>query len=145
MTIALAGLPGTALGGGPALVSHDRFEFAHQETNLNICGDLGVFSFSGRTVVTLVELEDDAFHFILTERGTYTLTFLDGEQETWDSRFVETVSVHAPPNGSFKVIVAFNSFEGPIRIHEMTTFVVGPDGTVRIDDQRFVVDECPAA
>ena len=143
MTIAVAGLPGTALAGDPARVSHDRSEFAFEVTDTNICGDLGVFSFSGTAILSLVERADDGFHFLLVERGTYTLTFPDGE--VWASRFVETVSVHASPNGSFSSVVAFNSFEGPIRIHEMTTYVVGPDGTVRVDDQRSVVDECPAA
>ena len=145
LTIALCALPGAALGGGPALVTHDRSEFAHEVTDLNICGDVGLFSFSGTTTVTLVEFADGAFHFVLVEKGTYTLTFLGGDQETWESRFVEKVSVHAPPGGTFTFLVAFNSFEGPIRIHEMATFVVGPDGSVRVDDQTFVVDECPAA
>jgi hypothetical protein len=58
---------------------------------------------------------------------------------------VEIGVVHAPPSGTFTSAVALNSFEGPIRIHEMRTFVVGPDGSVRVDDQTFVVDECPAA
>ena len=46
---------------------------------------------------------------------------------------------------SSRVASAFTAFEGPIRIHEMTTFVVGPDGSVRVDNATFVVDECPPA
>jgi hypothetical protein len=145
LTIALCALPGAALAGSPTQVSHDRSVFTHEVTDLNICGDLGLFSFSGTTTVTQVEFVDGAFQFVLVEKGTYTLTFLGGAQETWDSRFVEIASVHAPPSGSFTLVVAFNSFEGQIRIHETTTFVVGPDGSVRVDSQTFVVDECPAA
>jgi hypothetical protein len=145
LTIAIAAAPGAALGGGPPHVTHDRSEFVHQVTDLNICGDLGVFSFSGTTTVTHVEFADGVFHFVLVEKGTYTLTFLGGDRETWESRFVEQISWHAPPSGTFTFLIAFNSFEGPIRIHETTTFIVGPDGSVRVDNQAFVVDECPAA
>jgi hypothetical protein len=144
LTIGLLAMPGATLAGGPAHVTHDRFEGGHEVTDLNICGDLGVFSFSGRSTVTQVELEDGAFHFVLVERGTYTLTFLDEPQETWESRFVERIAWHAPASGTFTFLLALNSFEGPVRIHETTTFVVGPDGSVRVDNQAFVVDGCPA-
>ena len=142
LTIGFMAFPGVTLAGGPAQVTTDHFDFAHEVTDLNICGDLGVFSFSARSTVTQVELEDGAFHFILVEKGTYTLTFLSGAQETWDSRFVERIAWHAPPSGTFTFLLALNSFEGPIRIHETTTFVVGPDGSVRVDNQAFIVDEC---
>jgi hypothetical protein len=72
------------------------------------------------------------------------LTFLDEPQETWDSRFVQAFTFHATPGGTTVQTVAFNSFEGPIRIHETATLVVGPDGSVRVDNATFVVDECPS-
>jgi hypothetical protein len=55
------------------------------------------------------------------------------------------ISFNATPGGTVVIASAFNSFEGPIRIHEMTTLVVGPDGSVRVDNATFVVDECPSA
>ena len=144
LTLGSAVLPAAALA-GPALVSQNRFEFTHVVTDLNICGDLGVFSFAGTQVVTTVELSNGGFQFKLLERGRYTLTFLDDPQETWASKFVESITYHLSPGGHEVVTVAFNSFEGPIRIHETTTFVVESDGTVRVDNQTFVVDECPPA
>ncbi len=142
LTLGSAVLPAAAFA-APAVVSHDRFEFTNTVTDLNICGDMGVFSFAGTQSVTLVELSGGGFQFRLLERGRYTLTFLDDPQETWESKFVESITYHLPPSGVEVLTVAFNSFEGPIRIHETTTFVVGPDGTVRVDNQSFVVDECP--
>jgi hypothetical protein len=49
------------------------------------------------------------------------------------------------PRGTTVQTFALNSFEGPIRIHETATLVVGPDGSVRVDNATFVVDECPSA
>src|SRR5688500_5592431 len=121
LTIALMAFPGLTLAGGPAQVTHERLEFAHEVTDLNICGDLGVFSFWGRSTVTQVELADGGAHFVFVEKGTYTLTFLEAPHETWESRFVERIAFHAPPSGTVTFLLALNSFEGPIRIHETTT------------------------
>jgi hypothetical protein len=38
-----------------------------------------------------------------------------------------------------------NTFEGPVRIHERTTLVVGPDGAVRVEGSQFDFVGCPAA
>jgi hypothetical protein len=145
LTIGSAMLPGAAVAASDPEVIHQRSEFTHEVTDTNICGDLGVFRFSGTDTFTAVDFSDGVFHFNRVERGTYTLTFLDEPQETWKSRFTESISVNATPGGTFVVASAFTSFEGPIRIHEMTTFVVGPDGSVRVDNATFVVDECPPA
>ncbi len=144
LTIGSTLLPGAAFAASPE-VRHERSEFTHVATDTNICGDLGVFRFSGTDTFTFVDFGDGVFHFNLIERGTYTLTFLDEPQETWDSRFTESIRFNATPGGTVVVASAFNSFEGPIRIHEMTTLVVGPDGSVRVDNATFVVDECPSA
>jgi hypothetical protein len=144
LTLGSAVVPAGVLA-APAVVSQDRFEFTFVVTDLNICGDLGVFSFAGTQFVTVVEFASGAFQFKLQERGRYTLTFVDDPQETWEAKFVESITYHLSPNGVEVFTVAFNSFEGPIRIHETTTFVVGPDGTVRVDNQSFVVDACPTA
>jgi hypothetical protein len=135
----------TSVAASPPEVSHERSVFTHEETNTNICGDLGVFRFSGTDTFTVVDFSNGVFHFNLIERGTYTLTFLDEPQETWGSRFTEAITFNAAPGGTVVIATAFNSFEGPIRIHEMTTLVVGPDGSVRVDNATFVVDECPSA
>ena len=145
LVVGLAILPGAALAESGALVTQDRLDFSFEVTDPNICGDIGHFSFSGTTFTTSVELADGSFHFRLVERGTYTLTFLDEPHETWESRFIEVGSFNAAPGETVTFNVAFNSFEGPIRIHEMQHFVVGPDGSIRLDDATFVVDECPPA
>jgi len=36
-----------------------------------------------------------------------------------------------------------DSFEGPVRIHERTTFVVDSDGTIRVDHSDIDVMDCP--
>jgi len=69
------------------------------------------------------------------------LTFLDEPQETWDSRFVRAFTFHPTPGGTTVQTFALDSFEGPIRIYETATLVVGPNGTVRVDDATFIVDE----
>ena len=144
LTIGSLMLPGAALAASPE-VRHEQFGFTHEETNTNICGDWGVFRFSVTGTVTVVDFSDGVLHFNFIERGTYSLTFLDEPQETWNSRFIESASVNATPGGTYVVAYAFNSFEGPIRIHETRTFVVGPDGSVRVDNFTSVVDECPSA
>ena len=141
LTLGSMMLPGVALAASPE-VSHERFEFTHEETNTNICGDWGVFRFSITRTFTVVDFREGVFQVQVLERGTYTLTFLDEPQETWNSRFVESFTFHATPGGTTALTTAFNSFEGPIRIHETMTLVVGPDESVRVDDANFVVDDC---
>lgn len=84
-------LSGAALAASP-VVSHQRFEFTHEATDTNICGDWGVFRFSGTDTFTVVAFRDGVFHVNLIERATNTLTFLDEPQETWDSRFTAPVA-----------------------------------------------------
>jgi hypothetical protein len=144
LTIGSMMLPGAAFAASPGVI-HVRSEFTHEETNTNICGDWGVFRFSGTDTFTVVDFSDGVFQFEFLGRGTYTLTFLDEPQETWNSRWVESFTFHATPGGTIVLTSAFNSFEGPIRIHETMTLVVGPDGSVRVDNATFVVDECPSA
>ena len=136
--------------GGDGAQPDDRLDDAARgsfcsETNTNICGDWGVFRFSGTDTFTVIDFSDGVFQFEFLGRGTYTLTFLDEPQETWNSRWVESFTFHATPGGTIVLTSAFNSFEGPIRIHETMTLVVGPDGSVRVDNATFVVDECPSA
>ena len=144
LTIGALMLPGAALAASPE-VRHERFGFTHEETNTNICGDWGVFRFTGTGTFTVVDFGNGVLQVQVLERATYTLTFLDEPRETWNSRFIESASVNATPGGTYVVAYAFNSFEGPIRIHETRTFVIGPDGSVRVDNFTSVVDECPSA
>jgi peroxiredoxin len=58
---------------------------------------------------------------------------------------VSTRSVQATPGGTFVLSTVANTFEGPVRIHERTTFVVGADGTIRVDGSQFDFVGCPAA
>jgi hypothetical protein len=144
LTIGSMMLPAAALAASPD-VRLGQFDIIGEETNTNICGDWGVFRFTGTGTFTVVDFGNGVLQVQVLERATYTLTFLDEPQETWDSRFVQAFTLHATPGGTTVQTIAFNSFEGPIRIHETATFVVGPDGSVRVDDATFVVDECPSA
>jgi len=144
LTIGALMLPAAALAASPE-VRHGQFDIIGEETNTNICGDSGVFRFTGTGTFTVVDFGNGVLQVQVVERATYTLTFLDEPQETWESRFVQASTFHVTRGGATVQTFALNSFEGPIRIHETATLVVGPDGSVRVDDATFVVDECPSA
>jgi hypothetical protein len=144
LTISALMLPAAALAASPE-VSHGQFDIIGEEANTNICGDWGIFRFTGTGTFTVVDFGNGILQIQVLERATYTLTFLDEPQETWESRFVQAFTFHATPGGTTVQTFALNSFEGPIRIHETATFVVGPDGSVRVDNATFVVDACPSA
>jgi hypothetical protein len=145
--IALLGLTmltaGAAQAAPPAVDHHQEFEVGG-ETDLNICGDLAVFDFNLKGSITLVEqVPGEVFHFHATWVGTYTVTFLDPSLGVWESTVRESTSAQATPGGTFTLSVIANSHEGPVRIHETTTFVVGQDGTVRVDRYTIDVVGCP--
>ena len=144
LTIGALMLPAAALAASPE-VRLGQFDIIGEETNTNICGDWGVFRFTGTGTFTVVDFGNGVLQVQVLERATYTLTFLDELQETWDSRFVQAFTFHATPGGTVVRTFALNSFEGPIRIHETMTLVIGPDGSVRVDIATAVVDECPSA
>jgi hypothetical protein len=81
-------------------VLHGQFDISHKETNTNICGDWGVLRFSGTGTFTVVDFGDGVLQVQVLERATYTLTFLDEPQETWDSRFVQAFTFNATPGGT---------------------------------------------
>jgi hypothetical protein len=91
---------------------------------------------------TFVDMSDGVFHFQASEGGTHTVTFLDSSLGVWESRWRETTAVQATPGGTFTLSVTNNSHEGPVRIHELTTFVVGPAGTIRVDSYKTDVVGC---
>lgn len=150
--IALASAAGWALdpaatyaAGRPEVV-HEQFVTTGADLGVvNICGDLSDFHFSTTGSFTFVEMADGAFHFQAASRGTYTVTFLDTSKGVWNARIVSTRSVQATPGGTFVLSTVANTFEGPVRIHERTTYVVGADGTIRADSSQFDFVGCPAA
>jgi hypothetical protein len=152
MVIALASVAGWALdpastyAASPPEVVHLKVLDTSADLGVvNICGDLADFQFSWNDSSTLVSMADGSFHFQLRRRGTYTVTFLDSSKGVWDGRFGYATSVQATPGGNFTLSTVLNAFEGPVRIHERTTFVFGPDGTIRVDGYQFDFVGCPAA
>jgi hypothetical protein len=150
--IALASASGWALApaatyaASPPEVVHEQELHTGADLGVvNICGDLADFQFSWIESFTFIGMADGAFHFQIASRVTYTVTFLDPSKGVWDGRIVAARSVQTTPGGTFTLSSIANSFEGPVRIHERTTFVVGPDGTIRADGSQFDFVGCPAA
>jgi hypothetical protein len=134
---------GAAQAAPPKVDHHQELEI-RTETAPNICGDLAVFDFNVKGSITMVEqVPGEVFHFHATWVGTYTVTFLDTSLGVWESTIRESISAQATPGGTFVLSVIANSHEGPVRIHETTTFVVGQDGTVRVDHYTIDVVGCP--
>jgi hypothetical protein len=112
--------------------------------DLNICGDLGRFDFNVITRYTVVyHPESEYFHVEAVSIGSYTLTFVDPSLGVWEGTIREVGNFQAPPGGTIASTISFNSFEGPVRIHELITYVVGPDGTIRVDRSTTTVVGCP--
>ena len=150
--IALASVAGWALvpaathAASPPEVVHQQVVGTGAELGVvNICGDLADFRFSWNRSFTLVSMADGSFHFQAASRGTYTVTFLDPSKGVWDARIVDARSVQATPGGTFTLSTVANTFEGPVRIHERTTYVVSPDGVIRVEGSQFDFVGCPAA
>lgn len=142
--LSLTLLTAGAAQAAPAKVDHHQELDVHTETNLNICGDLAVFDFNVKGSITVVgDGSGEVLNFHATWVGTYTVTFLDPSLGVWDSTVREVISSPATPGGTFVFRFIANSHEGPVRIHETTTFVVGRDGTVRVDRYTIDVVGCP--
>ena len=142
LAMAFATVPSVAVAA--PYVEHGTFNFNDSDLGvLNICGDLADFHFANTGSYTVVDQGDGALHIQVVERSTYTVTFLDTSLGGWDGRLVSTLSVQATPGGTFTSSSVSNSFEGPVRIHEQTVFVLAGDGTVRVDSYRIDVMGCP--
>ena len=127
-------------------VVHEQVVFTGADLGVvNICGDLADFRFSGERSFTFVDMSDDVFHFQSRSIGMYTVTFLDPSKGVWEARFREVGAVQATAGGTFTTVRVNNAFEGPVRIHELTTFVVGPDGTIRVDHYTLDFVGCPSS
>ena len=143
--MAVAAFPVQALAAKPD-VTHQQFVTTGADLGVvNICGDLADFRFSTEGSFTIVDMADGVFHYQNASRGTYTVTFLDTSLGVWDATIRSATSVQATPGGTFVVSQIANTFEGPTRIHEQTTYVVGADGTVHVDHYDIDVTGCPSA
>jgi hypothetical protein len=143
--VAVAAFPVQALAARPDVV-HQQFVTSGADLGVvNICGDLADFRFRTQGSFTSVDMGDGVFHFQVASRGTYTVTFLDTSKGVWEATIRSATSVQATPGGTFKVSQVANTFEGPVRIHEQTTYVLGADGTVRVDHYAIDVAGCPPA
>ena len=143
LAVVVASIPAPVLAGRPDVV-HQQFATTGADLGVvNICDDLADFAFSTNVSFTSVDMSDDVFHFQVVARGTYTVTFLDTSKGVWDARIVSVTNVQATPGGTFKLSFVANTFEGPVRIHERSTFVVDPDGTIHVDHSDIDVMGCP--
>jgi hypothetical protein len=144
-TIAVAAFPVQALAARPDVV-HEQFAYPGADLGVvNICGDLADFTFWTEGSFTSVDMGDDVFHLQIVSRGTYTVTFLDTTKGVWEATIRSVTNVQATPGGTFKESKISNTFEGPVRIHEQTTYVLGADGTVHVDHSTIDFVGCPSA
>ena len=143
LAVVAASIPTPVLAGRPDVV-HQQFATTGADLGVvNICGDLADFHFRTEGSFTSVDTSNDVFHFQVVSRGTYTVTFLDTSRGVWEARIVSVTNVQATPGGTFTMSFIANTFEGPVRIHERTTFVVDPDGTIHVDQSDIDVVGCP--
>jgi hypothetical protein len=144
VALAVAALP-TATLAAPEVV-HQQFVTTGADLGVvNICGDLADFRFWTKGSITRVDMGDGVFHLQVASRGTYTVTFLDTAKGVWEATIRSATSVQATPGGTFTVSQISNTFEGPVRIHEQTTYVLDAGGTVRVDHYDIDVAGCPPA
>ena len=145
VAIVVACVPASALAAtGEPDVVHERFATTGADLGVfNICGDLADFAFATEGSYTRVDMGDGVFHLQVASRGTYTVTFLDTSKGVWEATIRSATSVQATASGTFTVSQVANSFEGPVRIHERTTFVVDGDGTIHVDHFDMDVMGCP--
>lgn len=145
LAVVVASIPAPVLAARPDAV-HEQFVTTGADLGVvNICGDLADFHFWTEGSFTRVDMGDGVFHFQVVSRGTYTVTFLDPSKGVWDARIVSATSVQATASGTFTLSQVANTFEGPVRIHERTTFVVDGDGTIHVDHSDIDVQGCPSA
>jgi hypothetical protein len=134
----------TVMSAAEAAAVHEKESWHHRTFvahDFNICGDLGTFTFdtSGHVISTDTGA---GFHFNVAEVVTYTLVFDDPALGTWSARATESTVFNANPGDTVIFHAAFNSFEGPVKIRERVTLVIGADGVVGIDKAIAEVDGC---
>jgi hypothetical protein len=131
---------------GNATVIHDGARGTTVETNhdTNICGVPGTFDMVTRFEWHSTEA-NGGFHFQMTERSQWTVRFDDPALGAWNGRGTDTLAFTASPGDVLTFHEVFNGREGPVRIHEHQTFVVGADGTLRVNIDQVTTDygACP--
>lgn len=100
--------------------------------DMNICGDLATFTFTLRGHTHATD-NGSGFHFNMVATGKYTVEFDDPALGTWSARLTENAAFNATPGDVVTLHIGYNANEGSVRIHELVTLVIGPDGTVRVD------------
>ena len=117
------------------------FHLEDVEHDVNICGDLATFT-AESTGHTVAVDTGDGFHFDFVDVDFYTVDFDDPALGTWTARATETFQFNATPGDVLTVHVGNNNLEGDVRIRELLTLVIGPDGEVRVDRTDFEVVGC---
>jgi hypothetical protein len=135
------------VGGGaqaaPPEVVHEQTIHLETETLETYCGETAVFEESGTVTFILVAQSEDVFTWTEVVRGTYTLTFEDPSLGSSEGSISQHESVHATAGGTFSFKFVLNERQGTVRAHATTTFVVSPDGTIRVQNETFQVAGCP--
>ena len=139
-------VPGLFLASPSAFASvvHDKdswFHVTESEHDFNICGDLATFNFESTGHVITTETKS-GFHFTFIDNDVYTVDFDDPALGTWTARATETSTFNATPGDVITLHVGNNNIEGDVRIRELTTLIIGPDGDVRVDRTTFEVVGC---
>jgi hypothetical protein len=131
-----------------ATVTHDGArgtEVIENQHNLNICGLPGTFNMFTRFEWHSTEA-NGGFHFQMTEVSRWTVALDDPALGVWHGRGTETAAFTASPGEVVTSHEVFNGREGPVRIHEHQTFVVGAGGTLRVEINQVTTDygACPS-
>ena len=145
VVLASISAPTLAAAGKPVVV-HQQFAYPGADLGVvNICGDLADFHFWTEGSYTSIEVSDDVYHLQVVSRGRYTVAFLDTTKGVWEAIIQSKTTIQSTPGGTFVVSQVANTFEGPVRIHEQTTFVVDGDGTIHVDHFTLDFVGCPSA
>jgi hypothetical protein len=116
----------------------NRIEIQH---DVNICGDLATFTFSSTGHVITTDT-GSGFHFEFVDVDMYTVDFDDPSMGVWEGRATETSTFNATPGDVITLHVGNNNIEGDVRIRELKTLVISPDGQIRVDTEVFDVVGC---
>jgi hypothetical protein len=145
LAVVVASIPAPTLAAtGKPEVIHGQFAYPGADLGvINICNDLADFEFWTEGSFTSIDMGDGVFHLQVASQSTYTVTFLDTSKGVWEATIRGATSVQATAGGTFTTSWVANTFEGPVRIHERTTFVVDGDGTIHVDHSDIDVMGCP--
>ena len=117
--------------------AHHEIETAH---DVNICGDLGTFTFDVTSRVHAVE-NGNTFQVAFSEVLKYSLVFDDPSLGTWTGHGAETINFVENASGTIFHEI-FNSKEGPVLIVEHLQLHADADGNVTVDREFDRVVGC---